>query len=146
VVARLVDGFIWFCVSLVFGLIFGGGAVVVGGDGDVSFVLLFLGTVLGTAGAVAYEVLMTTKTGSTLGKKIFGLRIVTEDGSRPDEKTMLMRMSTYIAASILGIIPFLGILVGLANFAVVVVSFIFLFTDSRRQTIWDKIAKTTVVV
>ena len=59
---------------------------------------------------------------------------------------MLMRMSTYIAASVLGVIPILGILASLANFLIVVVSFIFLFTDARRQTIWDKIAKTTVVV
>jgi uncharacterized RDD family membrane protein YckC len=146
VVARIVDGLIWGLFSIVFGIVFGAGALLTGGDDATSFGLILVATVLATVGAVAYEVLMTTKTGSTLGKKIFGLKIVQEDGSTPDAKTMLMRMSTYIAASVLGVIPILGILASLANFLIVVVSFIFLFTDARRQTIWDKIAKTTVVV
>ena len=144
-VARLIDGVIWFFILLITALIGGGGAFATGG-GDSSFVVFALASLVGVAGVTAYEVFMTTKTGNTLGKKVFNLTIVNVDGSAVDEKTMVMRMATYIGFGVLGVLPILGILAGIANFVVVLVSLIFLFTDAMRQAIWDKIAKTKVIV
>jgi uncharacterized RDD family membrane protein YckC len=146
IVARIIDGLIWGVVAIVLAGIVGVGVVSTGNVGeDTSFGLVVIAGLVSAALVVAYEVLMTTMTGSTLGKKVFGLRIVREDGSAPDVKTMMMRMSTYIAAAVIGLIPILGVLASIANLLIAVVSLIFLFTDSKRQTIWDKIGKTIVV-
>ncbi len=145
IVARIIDGLIWFVIGLVFGLIGGGGAFAVSGT-DGSYFLFAIASLAGVAAVVAYEVFMTTKTGNTLGKKVFNLKIVNIDGSAVDEKTMLMRMLTYIAAGVIGVIPILGIFSGLVNLIIVIVSLVFLFSDSMRQTVWDKIAKTKVIV
>ena len=144
VVARLIDGVIWFFIGLVFTLVGGGSALATGGS-DGNFFVFAIASLAGVAAVTAYEVFMTTKTGNTLGKKVFNLKIVNVDGSAVDEKTMVMRMITYIAAGVVGVIPILG-LIGLLNVIVVIVSLVFLFTDPMRQAIWDKIAKTKVIV
>lgn len=146
VVARLIDGVIWVVISFVFGLIAGGSVLATGNSDDTSYFLFAIATLLGLIAVVAYEVLMTTRTGNTLGKKVFDMKMVMEDGSAPDEKAMLMRMSTYIAAGLIGLVPVLGLIGGLANFVIVVISLVFLFTDSLRQAVWDKIAHTVVRV
>ncbi|MFK8022876.1 MAG: RDD family protein [Ilumatobacter sp.] len=144
IVARLIDGIIWIIIGSVLALIFVGGSLF-SGSTDVSFVASFFAGLVSLALVLAYEILLTTKTGNTLGKKVFNIKIVKEDGSPVDEQTMVMRMATYIATSIVGIIPIIGLLGSLASLVIGIVSLVFLFTDSMRQTIWDKIGKTKVV-
>lgn len=145
IVGRLVDGLIWIALNLVVGLIFGIGAIASGSD--VSFISSFLAGVISLVLILVYEIVLTTKTGNTLGKKIFKIKIVNMDGSAVDEKTMLMRMVPYIALAVLGfVLPVVGgVLSGLGVLVIGVISIIFLFTDTMRQAIWDKVGKTKVV-
>lgn len=144
IVARLIDGLIWIFVGFVLTVVFVGGSLFAG-SGDASFVASFFAGIIALALVLAYEVFMTTKTGNTLGKKVFNIKIVQEDGSPVDEQVMLMRMLPYIVTSVIGIIPIIGLIAGLANLGILIVSLVFLFTDDLRQTIWDKVGKTKVV-
>ena len=51
-------------------------------------------------------------------------------------------MYLYIVFIFIGLIPILG---GLAFLGVGVAGLVMLFTDSKRQTPWDKVGKTLVV-
>ena len=145
IVGRLVDAIIWIAMAFAVGLIFGVGAAV--SDSDVGYFPGVLAGLIGLALVLAYEILLTTKTGNTLGKKIFGIKIVNVDGSAVDEKTMFMRMLPYIALSLVSaFLPFIGGLISFfGSLAIGIISIVFLFTDSLRQAIWDKISKTKVV-
>ncbi len=134
--ARLIDGFIWLFVFIVLAVAFGGGAASMGNN-DLGSGAWFAG-VLGTLVTSAYEVLMVANKGGTVGKLALGLKVVKEDGSPADLQTAIMRIVT----NLIGIVPFIGsfisAIVGLA-------SIVMIFTDARKQTVWDKVAKTIVV-
>lgn len=141
VLARLIDGVIWFFISAIVPLLFGLGGGVVGND-DLSLLGAFaLSLVLGAV-VVAYEVVMIGAKGATAGKLALGLRVVNEDGSEADYNTGLRRMTLYIIFIFVGLIPFLGFF---AFFAVSIAGLVMLFSDSRHQTPWDKVGKTLVV-
>ena len=137
-VARLIDAIIIGVVSFIIGLIiaialdnaFGG----------------FLAGLIGVAIGTAYEVLVTTNLGATLGKKIFNMRIVNEaDGSKVDEQVMLRRYSPSILIGVIGAVPILGLLsipLGLAFF---ILSIVWIFTDDKRRSVYDKVGKTIVI-
>jgi uncharacterized RDD family membrane protein YckC len=136
ILARLIDAVIWIFVSFFFAVAVGGGTSTMGTT-DLGAQSWFAG-VLSTLVIVAYEVLMVANKGGTLGKLALGLRVVKEDGSPADLNTAVMRILTYV----IGIVPVIG---GLISFLIGIGSVVLLFTDKRRQTVWDKIAKTIVV-
>lgn len=138
--ARLIDWIIWIVVTVVIAIVFGASFVATGGDAAGAFSGLIAGALV-----VAYEVGMVATRGATLGKMALGLKVVNEDGSPPDLKVAAMRMILYIASIVIGLLPLLGGLFGLALIVVGIVSLVFLFTDDNRQAVWDKIANTLVV-
>ncbi len=138
ILARLIDGVIWFIISALVPALIGGGPF---GDGIGFFAALIL-SLLSGAIVVAYEVFMIGNYGATFGKQALGLKVVNEDGSDPDYTTAVRRMGLYIAFIFIGLIPFLG---ALAYLAVAIAGLVMLFTDAKRQTPWDKIGKTLVV-
>jgi uncharacterized RDD family membrane protein YckC len=135
--ARVIDLFIWILISMAFGILIGGGNSAVGTDA--SGRAWFAG-LLSTLAVMAYEVWFVANRGGTPGKLAVGLRVARADDrqSPVDYQTALLR----VAPIALGVIPVLGSLVG---FVVAVASFFMVFTDSLRQTVWDKLAKTVVV-
>jgi uncharacterized RDD family membrane protein YckC len=135
IIARIIDAVIWTVIISVFAVAVGGGA---SSMGSTSLGRSWFAGVLATLAIVAYEVLMVSSKGATLGKSAMGMKVVKEDGSPADMNAALMRMVTYL----IGIVPFVG---GLISFVIGLVSLVFLFTDEKRQAIWDKIAKTLVV-
>lgn len=138
ILARLIDGVIWFVISaLVPGLI-GGGPF----SNRVGFAVAFILSILSGAIVVAYEVVMIGTQGATFGKQALGLKVVNEDGSAPDYMTGLRRMGLYIVFIFVGLIPILG---GLAFLGMAVAGLVMLFTDTQRQTPWDKVGKTLVM-
>lgn len=145
VVGRLIDLVMWSPILV------GSGWIAIGSDtaqnaSDTGRILLSLtATILSTALVVVYEVASTVLVGATLGKKFVGTRIVDESGDEPGVRLMLLRMAPLIAITLLSAIPILGALSGLGAVIVVFVSYVFLFTDERRQTIWDKTGRTLVV-
>lgn len=140
IVARLIDGIIWFVISLVFSLVIAGGSAFAGDQP--SFLRGAIASLIGGAVVVAYEAFMVGTRGATAGKMALGMKVVNEDGSAADLNTGLRRMFLYIGFIFIGMIPILG---GLLFLIVAIVGLVFLFTDDKNQTPWDKIGKTLVV-
>ena len=75
ILARVIDGLIWFLISAILPLLFGAGGSVVGND-DLSFIGAFFLSLLLGAVVVAYEVVMIGTRGATVGKLALGLKVV----------------------------------------------------------------------
>ncbi len=89
----------------------------------------------------AYECYMVTSFGATLGKMAMGLTIVTLRGERLTLQQSLLRFGLHQGISILGVIPFVGLLTSVYA----LVDAIVLGTDARKQSLHDRFAKTLVV-
>jgi uncharacterized RDD family membrane protein YckC len=143
--ARIIDGIAWFIIGAVISIPIGVGAVF-SGSGDVSYAATAIAGILSTLAVAAYEIAFVGTQGATPGKMVLGLKVTREDGSPPDMRDAAMRMAHYIGLGVLvAITGPLGFLFQLILFVIVIASLVFLFTDSRRQTVWDRIAKTLVV-
>lgn len=89
--------------------------------------------------AFVWQFLWDALKGGTPGKLIVGIRIVNEgETGPPGFATSFKRNLVYLG----GLIPVVG---GFATGVVWFISFIFLFTDDKRQTIMDKFAGTVVI-
>ncbi len=139
IIARIIDGIIWAIISIIFAAIIGGGSLL---TGEGSFIRSFIASVIAGAVVVAYEVVMVGTQGATAGKLALSMKVVNEDGSPADMNTGLRRMFLYIAFIFINLIPYLGSLLYLV---VAIVGLVFLFTDEKNQTPWDKVGKTLVV-
>lgn len=107
---------------------------VAGNEFDAGAVLIL--AVLG----IAYEIGMVAWKGGTLGKLVLGLRVMDQETSSipPGGKDAFMRW----LPSAIGIIPLLGPIVSLVF---LILSLVWLFSDSHRRTIYDRFATTYVV-
>jgi uncharacterized RDD family membrane protein YckC len=141
--ARLID----VVINLAIGFVVA--AIVVSSDesagvggfgGDVSAGTRALLSILSIAIGFVYEAVITALKGGTPGKLLLGLRVV--DADRGSPVTFAQAIVRWAIPGVFGLIPVLGALV---VFVVFIVSFVFLFTDARRQTVSDKVAKTVVV-
>jgi len=98
-----------------------------------------------------YDVFMHGRDGQTLGKKVMKTRLVTVNGARPDQATIIKRAAIfpgiYAIAGLLGFISIFGsLLIWLLVGAFLLVDGIFVLTDSvRRQALHDKWSGTIVV-
>ncbi len=159
-IARFIDGIPFGILSLILGFIFGAlffsqivydpetGALTGGA-------LLWLGAVLAPliSGLLyaGYDVFMHGRDGQTLGKKVMKTRLVTVNGGRPDQNTLIRRAVIYpgvlAVASLLGFIPIIGSFFIWMVFSLVgLVELIVVLTDSvRRQSLHDKWSGTIVV-
>ncbi len=82
-----------------------------------------------TALYIAYEVIMYVEyNGQTVGKRVAGIKVVMEDGSKITYGKALVR--------------FIG---GYASFAVFLLGYFWVAWDSKKQAWHDKIAQTVVV-
>jgi uncharacterized RDD family membrane protein YckC len=129
--ARLID------TVIVFGIVLAVIAAALGsGFGEFNAGVLILGIAFG----FAYEAAMVALKGGSLGKLILGLAVVREDtgetppGWEPGIKRWI--------PGLVGNIPFIGVLISLVVF---VLSLFWLFNDPKRQTVYDRIAKTMVI-
>ena len=138
VVARIIDAIIMVPIFLI--LIGGTVAKSLSDDGDsVSTGAAFAGGLIGVAIGALYEVYMTSHGGQTVGKKVMKIKIVRlDDGQTPDLNTAVKRW----LPSAIGIIPKIG---SPLSFLLFIASLVLVFTDSRRQSVNDKFAKTVVV-
>ncbi len=142
--ARLLDTIGYIIVNFILAIPFGVGAVLAGSD-EVSIGTGILVGLIGLVVLFVNEVILTTKNGGTVGKKILGMKVVNADGSDIDQPVAIRRASPYIGLSVLGLIPVLGAIGGLISFVLAVVGLIMLFTDDERRLPWDRIADTRVV-
>lgn len=142
IVARFVDGILLFIVNMVLfaALASGDGSFGAFGGTGLSGAKLLLISLVGLAVGYVYDAVLTAKIGGTPMKRAFGMKVVSAaDGSPVDLKQASIR---WAVPGLIAIIPTLG---GIIVFICVIISLVFLFTDSMRQTINDKAAKTIVV-
>lgn len=132
ILARLIDGTLWFMIAALLPNLLGASS---------GALQLILGIIGGLA-IVAYEVIMVSQRGATLGKMVFGLKVVDESGSEADQAVAVRRMYVFAPFVILLNINFFG---PLLFAAVAVAGLVLLFTDERRRTPWDMVGKTLVV-
>lgn len=131
--ARVIDGLILLAVSfaLAAALV---DADEVGTSVDVGFLVLSL--LIGAG----YEIGFVGAKGGTPGKLLLGLRVITQEhGTTPPgwDKAGLRYLPT-----LAGLVPVLG---GIISLAIAVVSLVWLFSDDRRRTVYDRVATTYVV-
>jgi len=128
--AKLIDIAVMVAFALLLGLIFGGG---VGSTYLLTLLMLIVG--------VCYEVGFVTTKGGTPGKLILGFRIVeVETGQTPPRGSIA---ALRWAPGLIGVIPFIG---AIASIAIFVMCVYWLFSDVNRQTVYDRVAKTYVVL
>lgn len=88
--------------------------------------------------AAGYEVYLLGTKGATVGKSVMNLKVVNEDYSDITMETAVRRYAINLVQIVPIIGPFIQLVVGIATV-------IMIFTDSKRQVPWDKIAKTLVI-
>ncbi len=139
IVARFIDGIIVGIASFIIGVI-----VAIALDNLLGGLIAGL---IGVAIGTAYEVVLTSQLGATLGKKIFNMRIVNEsDGSKVDDNVMLKRYMPSIAIGVIGAIPILGLLSIPLGLVFVILSLVWIFTDDKRRSVYDKFGNTIVII
>ncbi|MFD4369126.1 RDD family protein [Rhodococcus sp. NPDC058521] len=104
-----------------------------------------IGALLTAAATIGYFVFLETTRGQTLGKKIVGLRVVGPDGGLPTPKQSLIRNAFY-GITVLGSIPFLGLLFNLAGLAFIILIAVTISKNPLRQGKHDELAGGTRVV
>ncbi|GAA1705483.1 hypothetical protein GCM10009745_61440 [Kribbella yunnanensis] len=90
----------------------------------------------------AYEYLMLTKKGATIGKSAAGIAVRLRDvpGAAPGA-AIAKRAGMGLALTVLGAVPILGSLLGI----VVLLNYLWPLWDDKKQALWDKVAGTNVV-
>lgn len=94
---------------------------------------------------VVYQVVIMTRDGQSIGKKLMGIRVVNEDGENPGfVRYVLMREFGFnLVFQLISVLPFIGpIILICVNLACVVM----LFLEERdRRTLQDMVANTYVI-
>jgi uncharacterized RDD family membrane protein YckC len=141
IIARILDGLIVGVVFFILAAGFGGGFVLGGLRSSDALGFQVLGLLVG----ITYEATFLATRGATPGKMIMSIKVVFEDQRTLDLPGALMRLSPNIVLGVIALVPAFVTLSNLANVSITIVSLVFLFTHERRQTVWDRIAKTIVV-
>lgn len=131
IVARLIDALLLLAIVIFVRFLI---------DDDISDAPSRLSLVVGLVGGIVYEIGMVAAIGATVGKLVVGTRVVAGDGTTPPPiGTASMRW----LPNAISVVPFVGPLIGLA---IILASLIWVFTDPRRRTIYDRAASTSVVL
>lgn len=84
--------------------------------------------------------------GSSLGKRMLGLRVVTLDGRELDWVTSSVRNLPLVAGSLLVIIPVIGPFVGpLVGIGLTILELIYVLIDAEGRRLGDRLAGTQVI-
>jgi uncharacterized RDD family membrane protein YckC len=95
----------------------------------------------------AYYIGFTAALGSTPGKMVFGLKVVTTTGQAPDLTVAAKRWAIDGAGGVLALLPFGAgrLLADLVLLAAAIWSVVLLFQDPKQQDLYDKVGGTYIV-
>lgn len=119
-VAAFLDGIIISVFSFLVGLILGAAGANVQG---------VLNYALGWILSIAYYVFYQASTGQTLGKKVLGIKVIDAQGNKPTAVTFFLR-------EIIG---------KLVSAIILLIGYLMVLWDGKKQGLHDKIASTYVV-
>ncbi|WP_225748175.1 RDD family protein [Eikenella sp. Marseille-P7795] len=142
--ARIVDVLPFVCIlvlaSILLPLLAASG---VGKGGVIALAVIAIGAFFGL---LIYNLVIMMRDGQSIGKKLVGIRVITEDGDNPGfVKYVLVREFAYnMIFTIIGL--FSENLGNLLTLVATIVCIVMLFMESRnRQTLQDLLAKTLVI-
>ncbi len=92
-----------------------------------------------------YNVVIVARFGGQPGKLMLGLRIVDTDGARPSMGVAFRRWTPMLVIVVLGIIPVISLLGGLARIVLMIANLVMIFADDRRRDVFDHVGGTFVV-
>lgn len=93
----------------------------------------------------SYFAFLESSRGSTFGKQALGLRVAGPDGTSPVTMEAAARRNAWTLIGILGALPVIGVLAGLASLAIVIAIAVTISSDERKQGLHDKFADTLVL-
>ncbi|MCW2880748.1 MAG: domain containing protein [Sphaerisporangium sp.] len=125
-VARIIDG-------VIFGIIY---AILA------AILPALLAGVIAYAAYAAYDYVLHSKDGQTLGKKVMKIRLAGLGGAVPDSSSVMKRSAIFPGVMVLYGIPILG---WLSSIFVLVLGVLILVDKPLRQGLHDKLAGTVVV-
>lgn len=136
IAARFIDLILWAVMTSAVSSISGIGLLGIRSGAAIG--LSLLSGLLGVAAVMIYETLMVSSRGQTIGKAALGVKVVRVDGQPIERADAFKRIALFGVYAV----PFLGFLVaGVMG----VTSLVMIFSDQRRQALWDKLAETIVV-
>ncbi|MBT0567395.1 RDD family protein [Williamsia sp. CHRR-6] len=142
-VARIIDSIIVYIPTFIISFAAGVGVYASNGSGVSVGLVIALSLVLAVA-ASAYYVLMEAKTGSTVGKKVLGLKVVGPAGGNPSISQAALRfLPLFLAGLVTGVLGILGFLVTLAVYIALGVT---ISQSPSKQGFHDRMAGGTQVV
>jgi len=147
VLARLIDFLVLMVPSgLVVVLVVGSSFFTALFRGDISVLstaapMMVVASLINAVMAGAYEAFTTSTYGGTLGKLALGLRVILPNGGMLNVQQALIRYLLYYAGTLIGLIPFIGLLGTLLT----LVDNVSAAFDPQKRTIHDRIAHTFVV-
>ena len=140
--ARIMDGLPFAGIGILAAILV---AFTGGSDGKAAMAVIIV-AVVAAIGLLIYNLVIMARDGQSIGKKIVGIRVITEDGDNPGfVKYCLVREIGY---------NFIFTLIGIVNenlgdaLATIagIICVVMLFMESRnRQTLQDLLAKTLVI-
>ncbi len=139
ILGRLIDHALWFGIWIFWLLL----VIPTDDDQSASYLQMLALGLWTTATIAAYEIIMVMAFGATLGKMILAMKVVNEDGTKPGFSTAAMRMVLFIVLSVASTVVYFPFLIMLVVAGVAIGA---LYSNERRQTLWDKQAKTLVVL
>jgi uncharacterized RDD family membrane protein YckC len=145
--ARLIDGILLGIVTSIIELILAAAfGVSTGGLGfGGSYAYAAIAAIIGTAINLGYFAYLESSRGQTVGKMALKLHVQTLTGGLPTFE-QAARRNIWLALPILGIIPFIGGLIGaLGELVAVIMIAVGISNDSARRPWTDKYAETRVV-
>lgn len=93
----------------------------------------------------AYFLFMETSKGGTFGKTWLGMSVADEAGSSPISMDASVRRNWWMLLSVLGGVPILNLISGLASLVIVIIIAVTISSDGRNQGWHDKLGKTLVL-
>jgi len=101
----------------------------------------FIGIILGGL----YILLSDTGYGFSIGKKLFGLKVVMTDGKEPSLKASVLRNAPVLIPLLSIYIPFLGILLAFFTISFIILEIYLIWKEPDGQRFGDLIASTRVI-
>ena len=100
-----------------------------------------------TKNAIAYEITKNPDfKNKSIGKKIMGLEVVSLEGKDINWEVSVRRNLPFAVASVFGILPIIGWLVGMVLGIIIdIIEFFLVLTDNNGRRLGDRLANTQVV-